>query len=112
MPTTYKRLGNSAPSATTYTQLYQVPASTRTIISTICICNRSTSARSYRIIQTDSGTGITTPGNADFLAFDVSINANDTVTLTLGIVMDSQQKLGVYGSTADLTFNAWGAEIT
>lgn len=112
MPTAYKRLGNSAPSATTYTQLYQVPASTEAIISTICICNRSATARTYRIVQVDSGTTITSPNNADFIAYDVSINPNDTVTLTLGITMNSQQKLGVYASTTDLTFIAWGAEIT
>jgi hypothetical protein len=112
MPTTYKRLGNSAPGAGAYTQLYQVPASTRAIISSITIANRGISAGSYRIVQTDSGTNISAPGNADFLAFDTPINALDTVTLTLGAVMDTQQKLGVYGSSASMTFIAWGAEIT
>jgi hypothetical protein len=112
MPTTYKRLGNSSPNANTYTQLYQVPVNTRAIISTISVCNRSSSARTYRIIQVDSGTTITSPNNADFIAFDVTVAANDTTTLTLGMVMDSQQKLGVYASAADVTFAAWGAEIT
>jgi hypothetical protein len=112
MPTVYKRLGTSAPSATTYTQLYQVPASTAAIISTILVANRSATSRTYRIVQVPSATAITSPGNGDFLAFDVIIPANDTTALTLGITMDSQQKLGVYGSTGDLTFAAYGSEIS
>lgn len=112
MPTTYKRLGNIAPSSTTYTQIYQVPASTAAIISSIVVANRSASSRTYRLIQVSSATAITSPGNADFLAYDVTVPPNDSVTLTLGLTMNSQEKLGAYASTGDLTFAAYGSEIT
>lgn len=112
MPTSYKRLGNSAPNATTYTQLYQVPASAAAIISSLVIVNRGAQTAQYRIVQVDSGTTITSPGNADFIAFDVTIQPNDSTALTLGMTMDSQQKLGVYSSTSNLTFVAYGSEVT
>lgn len=112
MPTTYKRLGNIAPSATTYTQIYQVPASTSAIISSILVANRSATSRTFRLIQVSSGTAITSPANADFIAYDVIVPANDTTALTLGVTMDSQQKLGAYASTGDLTFTAYGSEIS
>lgn len=111
MPTSYKRLGNSAPSATTYTQLYQVPASTSAIVSSISVANRGPTSATYRLVQVDSGTAISSPGQADFIASDLTINALDSVTLTLGAVLNSQQKLGVYASSASLTFVAWGSEI-
>jgi hypothetical protein len=112
MPTLYKRLGNSAPSATTYTQLYQVPASTAAIISSLVITNRGTTAATYRIVQVDSATAITSPGNADFVAYDVAVQANDSTALTLGMTMNSQEKLGVYASNGNLTFTAFGSEVS
>jgi hypothetical protein len=49
MATTYKVLGQSNPSATTATSLYTVPAATQTIVSTVTVCNQSSTAGSYRI---------------------------------------------------------------
>jgi len=48
MATTYKVLAQSAPSATTNTDIYTVGASKQTIISTITVCNRSATAASIR----------------------------------------------------------------
>ena len=44
MAITYKVLAQSAPSATTNTDVYTVGATKQTIISTVTICNRSASA--------------------------------------------------------------------
>ena len=106
--TTYKILGQSAPSATTETALYTVPASTETIISSIVVCNRGTAAATYRIYVASNGAAA---ANNQYLVYDASINAKETVALTLGLTIDATDVLRVYASTADLSFNAFGSEI-
>lgn len=102
----YKVLGQIA-ATTTATAVYTVPASTETVVSTITVCNRSASARTYRIILRPNDEAL---DNKHYLAFDVAIAANDTTALTLGITMDATDKLYVSGSTNDLTFNVFGSE--
>jgi hypothetical protein len=109
MATTYKVLGQSAPSATTDTNIYTVPASTQAIISTITVANRSTSSRTYRISIRPDGA---TLANQHYIAYDVVIGANDTTALTLGVTLDATDVITVYASTADLTFNIYGSEIS
>lgn len=109
MATNYKVLGQSAPSATTDTTLYTVPASTQAVVSTITVCNRSTSSRTYRIAVRPDGASI---ANQHYVAYDIPIAANDTVTLTLGITLGDTDVITVRASSADLTFMAFGSEIT
>jgi hypothetical protein len=109
MPTVYKVLGQSAPSATTATTLYTVPTSTEAVISTLIVANRATSAATYRISIRPNGA---TLANQHYIAYDVAVGASDSTTLTLGITLDAADVLEVYASTANLTFNAFGSEIT
>jgi len=109
MPTVYKVLGQSAPSATTATTLYTVPASTETVVSTIIVANRAASAATYRISIRPNGAAL---ANQHYIAYDVTVGAGDSTTLTLGITLDATDVLEVYASTANLSFNAFGSEIT
>lgn len=106
--TTYKILGQSAPAATTETALYTVPAATETIISSIVICNRGSSAGTYRIYVAINGAAA---ANAQYLVYDATIQAKETVALTLGVTLDATDVLRVYASSADMSFNAFGSEI-
>lgn len=106
--TTYKILGQSAPAATTETALYTVPASTETIISSIVACNRGTAAATYRIYVAANGAAA---ANNQYLVYDATLLAKETVALTLGITLDAADVLRVYASTADCSFNAFGSEI-
>jgi hypothetical protein len=108
MAITYKVLAQSAPSATTNTDVYTVGATKQTIISTVTICNRSASAATYRIAVRPDGD---TLANEHYLAYDATVPANDTIALTLGITCDESDVVTVYTSTADLTFNLFGSEI-
>lgn len=108
MATTYKVLGQSAPSATTLTTLYTVPSATTAVISSIVICNRDASSATYRIAVRPDGAAI---ANSQYIAYDVTVGASDSTVLTLGITMDATDVLSVYGSTANLTFSAFGSEI-
>lgn len=108
MATTYKVLGQSAPSATTLTSLYTVPSATTAVISSIVICNRDASSATYRIAVRPDGAAI---ANSQYIAYDVTVGASDSTVLTLGITMDATDVLSVYASTANLTFSAFGSEI-
>ena len=109
MPTTYKVLGQSAPSATTDTTLYTVPAATQTVVSTIVVSNRSATAGSYRIAVRPVGAGIS---NQHYLAYDVAVGGGDSTTLTLGITLGATDVITVRASTADMSFSAFGSEIS
>ena len=109
MPTIYKVLGQSSPSATTDTTLYTVPASTQAVISTISICNRSSAQQSFRIAIRQNGA---TLANEQYVSYDTKIAANDTIALTLGITLGDTDIVTVRSSSADLSFNAFGSEIT
>lgn len=109
MPTAYKVLGQSAPSATTLTALYTAPSATEAVVSTLVVCNRSASNRTFRIAVRPDGASIS---NEHYIAYDVTVGASDSTTLTLGITMNAGDVLDVYASTTDLSFSAFGSEIT
>lgn len=108
MATTYKVLGQSAPGATTDTDVYTVPAATTAVLSTIVVANRSASAVTYRIAVRPDGA---TLANQHYIAYDVNVGASDSTTITLGITMDAGDVLSVYAGTGDLSFNVFGSEI-
>ena len=109
MATNYKVLGQSNPAATTLTTLYTVPAATQTIISTITVANQAATAATYRIAVRVAAASITA---AQYLAYDVSLPANASDTLTLGVTVDATDIISVYASSTDISFNAFGSEIS
>ena len=104
----YKVLGQSAPSATTNTDVYTVGAGKQAIVSTITVANRSATARTYRIAIRPAGA---TLANQHYIAYDVTLAANDTTALTLGITLTATDVVTVYASTTDLSFGIFGSEI-
>jgi glucose-6-phosphate dehydrogenase assembly protein OpcA len=109
MPTVYKVLGQSNPAATTATTLYTVPAATEAIVSTIVIANLTASAATFRIAVRPNGA---TLANSQYIAYDITVGASDSTALTLGVTLDATDIITVYASTANLTFTAFGSEIS
>jgi hypothetical protein len=113
MPTSYKVLGQSNPSATTATTLYTVPnTSTDTVISTITICNQASTAGTFRVAVRPAGA---TLAAQHYIAYDTPIAANDTIALTLGVTLDYSSAgdvVTVYASSANMSFAAFGSEIS
>jgi hypothetical protein len=109
MTTTYKTLGQSAPLATTETDLYTVPAVTSTIVSSLIVCNRGATATTFRISNSVGGGATATK---DYIYFDVSIAANETFIATVGVTMATTDKLRVFAGNTNLSFAAYGSEIT
>jgi glucose-6-phosphate dehydrogenase assembly protein OpcA len=109
MPTVYKTLGQSSPAATTNANLYTVPATTSTVISTITVCNQASTAGTFRIAVRPAGASIAA---VHYLAYDTPIAANDTIALTLGITLATTDIVTVYASSATMSFSAFGSEIS
>lgn len=108
MATTYKVLGQSNPSAASDTTLYTVPSSTSTVVSTIVVANLGTSG-TYRIAIRPAGESI---ANKHYIIYDGALNANDTITWTLGITLAATDVITVRASNTSFAFSAFGSEIS
>ena len=109
MAYTYKVLGQSAPAATTDTNVYTVGAGKQAIVSTLSIANRGAATATYRIAIRPAGA---TLANTHYIAYDSTVAPNDGILLTIGITLAATDVVTVRASTADLTFNLFGSEIS
>lgn len=109
MATTYKVLGQSNPSATTATTLYTVPSATQAIVSTIVVANLTTTAATFRIAVRVAGASL---ASSQYVAYDITVGASDSTTITLGLTLGAADVITVYASTANVTFSAFGSEIS
>jgi hypothetical protein len=92
-----------------WVSVYTCPAATSALTTTVTVANRGIFASTYRIAVT----GSTTPQNKDYIVYNDVIDGRDTVTLTMAMTVDSTvNKIMVCGSTANLSFNVFGMEIT
>jgi len=107
MATTYKVLGQSAPSATTNTTLYTVPAATSVVASTLVVANRGTST-TFRVAIRPAGA---TLADEHYIVYDASLNQYDSTFLTLGITLATTDVVTVYAGAATLSFSLFGSEI-
>lgn len=110
----YKQLGAAAGSGTigTAAQLYAASgvASTSTVLSSIVICNAGSSSRTFSI---GVNTATATFAAGKYVVYQAVITANDTISLTLGVVLDPTARyLNVSSSSADVNFSAYGVENT
>ena len=108
MPNVYKVLGQVAPTATTNTTLYTVPASTSAVCSTLSICNRGVSTL-VRVAVRPAGAAL---ANQHYIAYDVPVNQYDSVFLTIGATLAATDVVTVYANTSDVSFSLFGSEIS
>lgn len=108
MATTYKVLGQSNPAATTATTLYTVPSATQAVVSTISVANLTGTAATFRIAVRPAGAAL---ANQHYLAYDVTVGASDTTTITIGATLATTDVITIYASTSTLAFTAFGSEI-
>ena len=109
MPSTFKILGQSKPSAATLSDAYTVPAATTATVSTITVANQSATATSFRISVAINGA---TDTAAQYLYYDIAISGNNTFATTIGITLASGDVIRVYNTLATLSFNIFGVENT
>jgi len=109
MATVYKVLGQSNPSATTATSLYTVPASTSAVVSSISVANLTATAATFRIAVRPAGE---TLANKHYIGYDITVGASDSTVITVGLTLATTDVITVYASTANLSFQAFGSEIS
>ena len=109
MAITYKVLGQSNPSANTNTDLYTVPSATSAVCSTIVICNQAASAATFRIAVRPAGAAIAT---SQYISYDSNLNANDSITMTIGITLATTDVVTVRANTTTVSFSLFGSELT
>jgi hypothetical protein len=109
MATAYKVLGQVAPLATTATTIYTVPSATEAVVSSVTVCNRAGTAGTFRLAVRPDGA---TLANQHYLTYDATVDPNDTIVLTIGLTLDATDVLEAYASSADMTFHAYGSEIS
>jgi hypothetical protein len=78
------------------------------VISTIVVANIASANKTFRVLVR-SGSSY---GNQNYLAYDTIVPANDSIIMTLGITISGSCQLVVSGSDANVSFNAFGSEIT
>jgi hypothetical protein len=79
------------------------------VISTLIIANRAATTATFRIAIRPNAA---TLANEHYIAYDVTVGASDSTTLTLGLTLDAADVLTVYASNANLSFSAFGSEVT
>jgi hypothetical protein len=110
MAQSYKILGQIDLTTTNLENVYTVPADRETVISTVILANRDSSATTFRLALREDGD---TVADKHYLAYDVPIAGNDSTTLTLGITAEATDVLSVSAGTANvLSVNVFGTELT
>lgn len=113
MATTYKILAqqtSTVGSAGTPTLIYgPIGAGLATVVSTIAVCNRGTTASTYRISIRENGAAEATK---QYLVYDASISGNSTVTYTLGLTLAAGDAIYVYSSSVNLSYQIFGSEVS
>jgi hypothetical protein len=108
MPTTYKVLGQSAPSAASDSTLYTVPSATQTVVSTINVVNTGGATDTVRIAIRVGGATIS---NKDYIVYNLSLSPTATFTYTGGVTLAATDVVTVYSTNGTSSFNAFGSEI-
>jgi hypothetical protein len=110
MATAYKILGQVAPTDTNNTDLYTVPSSTQTVVSTISVTNDTATSATFRIYIRKDGA---TAAALNTLYYDTPLAGNSTMLITAGLTIDAADVITVQNGTANaLTFQAFGSEVT
>ena len=110
MPATYKVLAQAAPAATTESTLYTVPSLTSAVVSTISIANQAGSSGTYRIAVRPAADASTTQKH--WIVYGATVAASDSIMLTLGLTLAAGDVVRVYASSANMSFSAFGSEIS
>lgn len=110
MPTTYKVLGQSAPTDTNNANLYTVPSSTSAVVSSIVVTNTTSLAATFRIFVRIAGAAAAASNS---ICYDLNLAAASTKVFTIGLTLATTDVITVRSGTANaLTFSAFGSEIS
>ena len=107
MATSRKILGQKAPAAATWEDLYTVPPMTDMVSSTISVTNRSATPDFFKIAFRKNGDPLE---NKQYFAFDLECPLNDIYLATAGFTFGAGDVISVYNTNGTLTFQLFGQE--
>lgn len=106
----YKILGQVAPADTNNADLYTVPTSTESIISSIVVANVTGTDATYSIYVRAAGA---TAADANKLVGAAIAAKNSTTAIGIGVTLAATDVITVQSDTgAALTFHAFGTEVS
>tara|TARA_B100000927_G_scaffold37753_1_gene27044 strand:+ start:201 stop:521 length:321 start_codon:yes stop_codon:yes gene_type:complete len=98
-------LGQSAPSATTDTSVYTVPASTLAVVNVMVINRSATNTADVRIALAATAS----PSNEEYIEYDVTVPAKGVIERT-GMALQASKQVVVFVSTGDTSVTVTGLE--
>lgn len=104
---TAKVLGQ-AVSTGSASDLYTVPASTQTVVSTLTVANLTAVAGTFDVAVRVSGSALE---NKHYIYKEVNLPARDTFAATFGITLAATDVVTV-ASSVSASFNLFGQELT
>lgn len=109
MAAVYKRLGAATGNGVIGTGATVYSASAPTVVSTIVVCNTSSTAGTYSI-------GVSTASayeQSGYIVYQAAIAGNDTIGLTFGLTMDTTNKFLLASTSAStISVSAFGSEVS
>lgn len=112
MAQSFKILGQLNPSANGQANVYIVPSTTEAVISTITVCNQSSTNNSFSLIMMPSNE-FADPANAkNFVVRGAVVPAADTLVLTMGLTANSGTILACNTNSNNMSFSVFGSEVT
>jgi hypothetical protein len=114
MATAYKFLGQVATStlgATTEGTLY-TSTGVESIVSSLVIANQAGSSATYRIAVQPSADAGSSATDKHWIVYGATVAASDSVILTVGLTLAAGDRIRVYGSSATMSFSAYGSQIS
>lgn len=109
MPVTQKVLAQGFPSATVLTDTYTVGGATQATVSSITVCNQSSTPDVFSVSVAVAGASDTP---AQYIYSDIVIPGNDTFTATLGITLAATDVVRCLSQNGTTSFNLFGVEST
>lgn len=105
-------LGQASPAALSEKTIYSVPTQNWTsgliaVLRTIVVCNRQNSQGTFKIKIIPLGSDV---GDYQYICYDTPIKANDTITLSLGVIINQGDSVVVENSSGSIGFTVSGYE--
>jgi hypothetical protein len=114
MATAYTILGQvdtATLGATTEGTLY-TSTGVQTIVSSLIITNQAASSATYRIAVQPSADAGSSATAKHYIVYGATVAASDSVILTVGLTLAAGDRIRVFGSTATMSFSAYGSQIS
>ena len=96
---------------TTYGTLYSTDAGHTAVVSSLIICNTGAVDTTFRI-GFDTTAGSPSVANGEFIVYGATVQANDTITMDIGMTLGASLYLRCSAGATDVNFVASVAEIS